>query len=265
MTKDDRKTVNMVEVKPHVFQWIVADANEVGERISKHIGDILEIMYHMGNAGKKNVTEIAQKHSPETAAIVAYQTAIREQYLRSTVRHMAALYVEKPSEDAADRLQEACDAIKIDYDEVITLARSDPFSSIIASTIGNDKIDRCTIWLLDFIKQRGKVKSGDLMQAASSAGFNERMIHRIKRNLLENPETPYIDVDRIGNTWWYIIKDTDGNEIEATHPEVIFAPEESSYPEMIKTFLDTGEPVTIIFGNSEMANSPTESINIFRK
>ena len=71
-----------------------------------------------------------------------------------------------------------------------------------------------------------------------------------KRNLLEDPKTPYIDVDRIGKNWWYVLKSTDGKEIEATEPKAVYSPEEDRMT-MLQAFLDTGKPVTIILNDND--------------
>jgi len=260
--KDNRKTANMVEIESHIYQWVVEDANSVGEKLSKHIGDLLNNLYHMSDGGKKSPTQVAREYSPITSAIVAYQEMERQQHRRSMVRHMAALYVEKPSEKAADSLQAACDAIDIDYDEVIKVAEADPFSSIIAKTMGKDKIDRCAVWMIDLFTKHGKMQSVELFSRANAEGYNKRMVQRVKRNLLEDLDTPYIDVDRIGKNWWYVLKTVGGNEIEATEPEAIYSPEEDRMT-VLQAFLDTGKPITIILNDSDEEEVHEEGMGIF--
>jgi len=259
--KENRKTVNMVEMLPHIFEWAVADANKAGEKLSKHMGDLIEELYHFSDNGKKDSFTIACENSAVAKAVVLHQRMERQQQQRSMVRHMAALYVEQPSETAADNLQVACDAVGMDYDEVIKVAEADPFSSIISKTMGKDKIDRCTVWLIDLFTKRGKVQSVELFTQANAEGYNRRMIQRVKRNLLEDPETPYIDVERIEKSWWYVLKNTDGNEIEATEPEAIYSQDEDRMT-MLQAFLDTGKPVTIILNDNE-DEIPRDGMNIF--
>lgn len=248
MAKDNKKIVNMVEVRPHVFQWIVDDANIAGRKLSEHVGTLLEVLYNMGG-GKKTLGQIAEGH-PEAMIIIAHQEAEKQQHLRNLVRHMAALYVENPTEDSAEKLQKACDRAKVAYDDVIKVARADPFSSIIAKTMGKNKIEQCTLWMIDTFKKHGRIQSTRLFAVAEKEGYGERMIYRAKRILLEDPDTPYIDVEKgDGKIWWYILKDSDGNEIEAINPEPLHYQEEDLQEtnKLIRGFLNTGQPITIIF------------------
>jgi len=250
MAQDNRKMVNIVEIKPHVFKWIVDDANAAGEKLSKHIGNLLELMYYMGDKGKKTSFTIAQANSPVTKAIVSHQELERMQQLRSIVRHMAALYTETPSEEVADKLQQACDAADLNYDDVINAATADPFSSIIASTSGKDKIDQCIIWLVDTMKEHGRIKSKELYSMATKKGFNRRMVFRVRNILLEDPETPYIDAVREGNEWWLILKDTDNKEIKPTKPEAIYKVEDTHIS--LEALLESGQKVTLILNDNDV-------------
>jgi len=242
MSKDEKRTVNFVTMKPNVFNWVKRVANKKGARMDEFVGDLLEIIYVAAqnqNGDNDNnldfLSHLADSNK-EVQVVMSLQEAERQQHLRDATRRLAALYVETRTEEAAESLQQACDATGVLYESVIERAKADPFSSIIAKATDETKIEKCISWLTDIMTDNPKIESGELRAMAKKQGYNRKMLQRARNRILENTDTPYIDSHQEGNTWWYILKDNDGEELIPNRPRAKF---KHDYPESIERLFNT--------------------------
>jgi len=249
--KDNKKIVNMVKVKPEVFEWAIKDANRYGRDVREHIGYLLEILYKLPNS----IDEIAANNP--RVKLLQHELHFQEE-MRNTkaVYQMAAAYVERPTERNADRLKEACDIADVDYDAIIQTASNDPFSTYIAEHGIETKLSDAVLWLRNIFSEYSQIPSRDLYNLADKMGYGERLLRRAKNALCEDLDNPLIEVVKPGDRWiWQLRSD----EIGKIKPLVI------AHKPMAAYFLnpyDT-DPLNIIEISSDEIVEESGNIDMF--
>lgn len=195
---DDKKIMNFVPVDPSTFEWLTTMANKQGERVNDFSGILLdELAMSNWTLPKPGESE------DDNLFFWFFQEALKRRRRRELIYKAAAIYLDDPTEEAAEQLEEMCVIAGLAPEEVIGEVRDDPFSNVIKESFDGTKLGRCTRWLADAMSEHGEIRQVDLVRIGMSEGFDETMLNRAKRRINMDTETPHIQSKRVpGEKGW---------------------------------------------------------------
>jgi len=205
--KENKAIVNRIEMFPVTHKILKDMANARGVELGSFIGNFLDNII-------LNADQLNLKEAPYSEAHWNWVALKQRQMMRELTWQAAAMYNECPTEEAADRIVQMCDAAEIDYDDLMKQTATDPYTAEIAKSRIGVKFSRCLRWLPGFITSNGNMVPVSIIeQAAEKAGFVMSMCRRVKRDVCKSSDVPDIVSIRQSTGWaWSIVGQDDQEE-----------------------------------------------------
>lgn len=205
MPQDNKKSINRVEIDTYGHAWAVGMANKHGMRLSEFCGVALS---SLAVAWKIDTDELAKADEFDAAHMELAITHLKIQQrhrLRQMVREAAVIHTQYPDDVSADQLGRMCELAGLDLTEIMGVAQSSEFGSLIAYSRDGSKFGKCLQWLAHYITEEsqdgGGVLASQIFAAGKSHGFEEQMIQRAKRRIKADPLSPTIQSRRVASGW----------------------------------------------------------------
>lgn len=199
--QSDTKRLNQIRIEKDTHDWLLKQANLDGESIGSYVGALLD-------------SWAEDRKPPKKPSLYWDWFKIhQEKRKRDRVYQAMAIYLERPTEDMADRLARMCEMTGLDYAEVQKEVGSDPFSSIVAHSRDGTKFGECLRWLPKFITEHGSaVQVAALYGLAEQKGFAPSMLTRVKAAINRDGDTPSIQSIKVGKGWIWQIEEEQQHE-----------------------------------------------------
>ena len=199
--KKDSKTISFISVPTDVFSWVVQGANIRGLRVSEFCGILLERM--------KLIEGTPLSENAATIEFDGLQKIKELERRRQMLLQTASIHMVNPTEESAELLKDMIERSNLDisFQEVMQIAGSHAFKSIVADAKTDTMLGQCILWLANTMSQHKKILSNDIFKLGARNGYNERMIKRAKAEIANSSDDSYTIVSsRIGNAWsWEVI------------------------------------------------------------
>jgi len=206
--QDDKKIMNFVPTDPATFEWLTMMANKQGERVNEFAGMLLDELA-MTNW---TLPEPGEKQK-DGRFFWLFQEALKRRRQRELIYKAAAIYLDDPTEDAAEQLEEMCDIVGLVPEEVVGEIRDDPFSNMIKESYNGTKMGRCIRWLIESLSEHTELPQKEIVKIGMAEGYDETMLNRAKRRINLDDSTPTIQSQRIpgakGWKWCLVANETD--------------------------------------------------------
>jgi hypothetical protein len=182
---DDKRKVNLVPIDPGTHDWLVNQANITGKSIADHAGYLLD--------DAATQWEPPTEDEPERMVLWDYHRELRKKRMRDMVYRTAELYNDNPTDTAADLLAKQCERAEMDYMEVISKVKDDPYSSLIIFSHNGTKLGECIRWLSGTLRGIDSDFPVSLLEkTAAKRGYNMAMLNRAKRAMNQDSTSPRV-------------------------------------------------------------------------
>lgn len=195
-------TLNKIFISQDAHSWLKMEANRLGMGIEEFSAFLIEKC--------AAEWEVPTKSNNVDVQMLWNEFEIRRMMKRQRLAKSAAdRYIESPSEFMANKTARQCELAGLDYNEVLSTAENDPFTSIINYETNDDSLfGKCVRWIIDFLYANGSEVSANVLKTVGSRhSFTESMIERAKRRINSMKEfDKRIDSHRNSSGWtWRLV------------------------------------------------------------
>jgi len=196
--RDDKKKINVVPIEPATHEALINFANQKGVAVNEFLGYLADTHF------VSSLCEPKPDKPLQRAAWLSLQSKY-EAKLRDEVYQAAGRYLERPTENGAERLAEQCDLMGLDYAEIISEIKSDPFSSMVEYSRNGSKTGDCIRFLIKEMNERKRFPAKLVFALGKQRGFNRSLVNSAKRAVNNDPKSPEIKSIRTSNGWDWAI------------------------------------------------------------
>lgn len=199
MPSDERKVLQRIRVEPDTHDWLIREANKVGEPLDEFAGKLLDdcaISWKPPAVGT-----VESDGDRDRVVFWSWTIAMRRRRQIERMYQVAAACAENPCEETATLLEQMCDALGINYEAVMAEADENPFSSVIAFGRNGSKLSSCIKWLVELMQQRRTMTVREICALAEKKGFKESMVKQARGAINQNVSSPAIISRRTSDGW----------------------------------------------------------------
>ena len=198
----DKKTINMVEVAPATHELLIQIANSEGLPIKDAVGKILNTFAYEYQSNQDNFS----KYTKVYLHLTEFE---KQRQARENVKRAAAIYLDDPTEENAERLYKMSELADLEPTELLGNLQFDPFMSIIAEARGSKEFVSCVQWLANKMIENRKdgIPSTVVFVTGKSLGYSDYMIRQAKNYINEQEKKYIIASERVKNGWYWRLQD----------------------------------------------------------
>lgn len=216
MAQDNKRTINRVKVDNFGHASALREANRRGMDLGDFVGALVS---SWAIAIDPETGEMKDVEGMDLGRFKIGMLSFKMQQhhrMCQLVREAAVIHTQHPDDVSADELAEMCELAGMDLAEIMDIANTMEFKSMLQYSRDGSKYGECMTWLAYYMSDEGKDGKGvpvsQIFAVGKSSGFDEQMIRRAKRSFRHDPLSPSIESKRVSRGWvWHIKKREEEN------------------------------------------------------